>query len=124
MIERHLALITLFQHLDHNGAIGAGWAMVTVLDTVGLFVVGRHVLNGGALKRLALSCLASGGMLLAYHFAAPLGQPVALTAGVVVFFALASMLRVFNQEEMGLLFGLATKLRMRINPRGSIEQAA
>ena len=123
----NLALITLFQHLDHNGAIGAGWAMVAtevVLDIVGLFVVGRHVLDGGALKRLALTFLASGGMLVAYHFATPLGQPVALTAGVVAFFALAFKLSVFNQEEMGLLFGLATKLRMRINPRASMEPAA
>ena len=64
----NLGLITLFQHLEGNGAIGAAWAMVlteVVLDTVGLLVVGRHVLDGGALKRLALTCLASGGMLLA-----------------------------------------------------------
>ncbi len=123
----NLGLITLFQHLEGNGAIGAAWAMVlteVVLDTVGLLVVGRHVLDGGALKRLALTCLASGGMLLAYHFAAPLGQPVALVAGVLVFFALALKLSVFNQDEMGLVFGLATKLRIRMNPRASMEQAA
>lgn len=123
----NVALITLFQHYQHNGAIGAGWAMVlteVALDTVGLFVVGRHVLDRGALKRLALTCSASGAMLLAYHFAAPLGQPVALAAGVLVFLAAAFKLNVFNDEEIGLLIEFAMKLRPRVNPRPSIEQGA
>ena len=49
---------------------------------------------------------------------------MALVAGVLVFFALALKLSVFNQDEMGLVFGLATKLRIRMNPRASMEQAA
>ena len=62
--------------------------------------------------------------MLAYHFASPLGHPVALAAGVLVLFAVALKLNVFNQEELGLVVGVAKKLRIRLNPRESMEQAA
>lgn len=120
----NLALITFFQHYEHNGAIGAAWAMVlteVLLDTVGLLVVGRRVFGGGVMKRLGLTCCASGAMLLAYHFAGPLGQPLALTVGVGVFVGVALKVKVVNQEELGLLIGFARKL-IPLTQRGSLRE--
>ena len=121
----NLGLITFFQHRQHNGAIGAGWAMVlteVLLDTVGVFVVGRHVLDRGALKRVLLTCVASGGMLLTYHLASPAGQAVALTAGVLVLMSLAIALKVLNEDELGLVVAGLRKLGAKVRPQKPIDQ--
>lgn len=119
----NLGLITFFQRHDHNGAIGAGWAMVVTevaLDTVGVFMVGRQVLDRGSVKRLALTCAASAGMLGVYDFAAPLGQGIALTAGVVALVALVVRLKILTDDEVRMLVGACRKLRALSSPRPSV----
>jgi O-antigen/teichoic acid export membrane protein len=105
----NLVLIPLTAHRYHNGAIGASIALVlteVLMDVIGLYLVGRHVLARRGVRRSAAAILASAGMAGATLVARPLGPELSLTAGFVAFGVLALALGVVRRGEFALARGV------------------
>jgi O-antigen/teichoic acid export membrane protein len=111
----NLVLIPLTQHRYHNGAIGASISLVlteVLMDVVGLWLVGRHILARRGVTRCSAAVLASAGMAGAAYLARPLGPQIALLAGFLAFGVLVPVLRVVRREELALVrAGLARATR-------------
>lgn len=111
----NLVLIPLTEHRYHNGAIGAAISLVlteVLMDAVGLWLVGRHVLARRGVTRCSAAVLASAGMAGVAYAARPLGPPIALAAGFAAFGILVPVLRVVRRQEFELVrAGLAHALR-------------
>jgi O-antigen/teichoic acid export membrane protein len=101
----NLVLIPVTEHRYHNGAIGAAISLVLtelLMDGVGLLLVGRHVFDRRIVKRCALMCLASTGMVAVALISRPLGTVTSFAAGFATLGALVLVLRIVSPEERAL----------------------
>ena len=101
----NLVLIPATEHRYHNGAIGAAISLVLTelfMDAVGLRLVGRHVFDRRMVKRCALMCLASTGMVAAAVLSRPFGTVTSLVVAFTTLGALVVILRIVTPEELAL----------------------
>jgi O-antigen/teichoic acid export membrane protein len=101
----NLVLIPLTQHHLHNGAIGAGWAMVLtemVQLAAAFALVGGHILDRGSYCRILGAGAASCAMLAVRYAAAPLGTAPALGLAVLALLAGLLAFRAVTGEELRL----------------------
>jgi O-antigen/teichoic acid export membrane protein len=105
-IGLNVVLIPLTQRHLHNGAIGAGWAMVlteAVQGAVAFALVGRHILDRRSFARILGAGLAAGAMLAVRWAAAPLGTAPALGLAVLALLAALLVFRAVTREELQLV---------------------
>jgi O-antigen/teichoic acid export membrane protein len=99
----NLVLIPLAEHHLHNGAIGAGWAMVLtelVQAAIAFALVGGHILNRRSFARILGAGMASGAMLAVRVAADPLGIVPALGLAVVALLVGLLAFRAVTREEL------------------------
>ncbi|HTU31222.1 MAG TPA: oligosaccharide flippase family protein [Solirubrobacteraceae bacterium] len=110
----NLVLIPLTEHRDHNGAIGAAFALVlteVLMDAVGLFLIGRDVFDRRMVRRCGLVCVASASMAGVAYGARSLGTEISLALGFATFGVLVAALRVVREEELALVRDGLSRLR-------------
>ena len=101
----NLVLIPVTEHRYHNGAIGAAISLVLtelLMAGVGLFLVGRHVFDRRMIKRCALMCLASTGMVAAGLISTRFGTVASFVAAFTTLGILVTILRIVTPEELAL----------------------
>lgn len=116
----NLVTITYFDRVHHNGAIGAAAALLTTetaMAGIGLWLIPRDLLGRAAwapIVRAALATAVMAGVVWALR-GQFLGIP--LVAGVLTFFAVAIVLRVFPTEDLLLLAGFGRKAARKLGLR-------
>ena len=101
----NLVLIPVTEHRYQNGAIGAAISLVLtelLMDGVGLLLVGRHVFDRRMVKRCALMCFASTGMVAAALISRPFGTVTSFVTGFTTLGGLVLILRIVSPEEVAL----------------------
>jgi O-antigen/teichoic acid export membrane protein len=108
----NLVLIRVAQVHWHNGAIGAALSLLVtelLIVGVGIAIVGRHVLNSQSLWRLARALLATIPMAGVMYATRPFGFVASAVAGILVFTALAPVLRLASPDDWAALRQVAVK---------------
>jgi O-antigen/teichoic acid export membrane protein len=116
----NLGLIPLTEHAYHNGAIGAAISLVLtelLMDGVGLLLVGRHVFDRRIVKRCALMCLASTGMVAAAQLARPFGTVPSFAAAFTTLGILVLILRIVSPQELALARSGLARVQARVTNR-------
>jgi O-antigen/teichoic acid export membrane protein len=114
----NLVLIPITQRRYHNGAIGAAIALLAteLLVAVGAFMFVHRVFDRTALRRWGLAAVASAAMWCVAYAAQPLGEAVALAAGVLTLLVLIVTLRLPTDEELRFLRQGAGRVKARLIP--------
>ena len=102
----NLILIPATQHRYGNGAIGASVSLLvteSLMDVIGVFIVGRHIFDRASVRRSGLVVLATGAMCGVSYAATPLGWPASVAAGVATLAALTIVLRIATDAEVAML---------------------
>ncbi len=109
-------LIQVTQRAYGNGAIGAAVCLLLtelLLVSVGLWIVGRSILDTGVLRRCTLTAVAAAAMWAAGYFTRPLGAIPSLATGCLSFVALAWALRLVSADQIGAVRATAVRLCQR-----------
>jgi O-antigen/teichoic acid export membrane protein len=109
----NLGLIKLTEHRFHNGSIGAALALLLteLLVAAGALLVVRRMFTRDGLRRWGLAVVASAAMWGVAEVARPLGEPIALLAGVVTLVALALILRIPTEDERSIVIGALKRMQ-------------
>lgn len=113
----NLVLIPVTEHSYHNGAIGAAISLVLtelLMDGVALRLVGRHVFEWRMIKRCALMCLASTGMVAAAMIARPFGTVTSFVAGFTTLVILVLVLQIVRREEWAFVRTRIARVQSRV----------
>lgn len=111
-IVLNLALVPHFQAMG-NGAIGTALALLTseLFESACAIVMLRWLVRPSLASRGLRAAAATGVMAVGVHLVAPFGLFVEIASGVLVFAALAVLLRVASQTELAEFRGLGLSLR-------------
>jgi O-antigen/teichoic acid export membrane protein len=112
-------LIPYFERTRHNGAVGAGVALLLteiLLSGIGAVMV-RRALRESAVVRLVRTLAATAGMTVAVLLARRLGLVAEVLVGTVTFPVLALAVGVLSREESAELRRLAGPTVSRLRPR-------
>ena len=113
----NVALIRATQSRLGNGAIGAAISLLITevfVVAIGMVMAGGRVLGASSYWRLARALLAAVAMWATMLAAQPLGFITAALAGLIVFAAIALVLRVPSAAELSMLATAVTRVRRRL----------
>jgi O-antigen/teichoic acid export membrane protein len=117
----NLVLIPATVNRFHNGAIGAGAALVLtelLMDLVGMALIGRQVLSRSSLTRWLTATLVSAAALVPAFLTRGLGSGASLAIGATVLIALLIPCRVVTVEQLTFLRSMAQARWRRLRGRG------
>jgi O-antigen/teichoic acid export membrane protein len=100
----------------HNAALGAAWSLLiteVMMTIVGLYLV-RDSLDSATVGRVARAAVAAISMGLVVHTAEPLGLAVQVAVGLLIFAALAVLLRLIRPHEMAVARQYASGVQTRL----------
>jgi O-antigen/teichoic acid export membrane protein len=116
----NLVLIPLSQRDYHNGAIGAGIALLlteVLIVAVGLVLFGRGLVGRRTLRRCVPALISSAALWGVAYLLRPYGPVVSLASAGIVFLALAHVLRLLTPDEVAFLRAGAGRMLARIGIR-------
>ncbi|HET7486296.1 MAG TPA: flippase [Acidimicrobiales bacterium] len=119
----NLFMIRLFQHRYGNGATGAAVSLLVteaMIAVLSLVIVTKGIVNRDSALRLVRSGVAAVAMAGAVWAARPLGLVPRVAIGVVVYGALALLLRVPSEEDLATLATLVRRVGRRRAPAAAV----
>ncbi len=125
-IGLNLTLIPASQSAWGNGAIGAAAALLmteVVQAGIGVALLGRRLLTGATIRRLAATLMASGGMAAAVWLVHSQPLIVQVLLGAVVFVVLFLVLRVPTADEVVQARRIGRRILAKARPSTQKENA-
>jgi O-antigen/teichoic acid export membrane protein len=117
----NLVLIPLSERDYHNGAIGAGIALLlteVLIVAVGLVLFGRQLVGRRTLRRCVPALISSAALWGVAYLLRPYGPVISLASAGIVFLALAHVLRLLTPDEVAFLRAGARRTLARIGIHG------